>query len=111
MARTRSNAGEVHPFPVDHLESRRSEAYVDDRSYRAQIRRERSSAYWFAAAKWGMAGLVFGMFLGAGGMYMATIGALPIATDAMERATAMETARRDYEAEKLALPASTPAQP
>lgn len=104
MARTRSHSGEVHPFPVDHLESRRAEMYGDERTFRAQIRRERSSAYWFAAAKWGMAGLIFGMFLGASGMYMATIGALPIATDAMERATAMETARRDYEAEKLAIP-------
>jgi hypothetical protein len=60
-----------------------------DRAMRALLRRERASAYWFAASKWGMSGLVIGMLLGAGLMYFASIAALPIAQDAVARGAAI----------------------
>lgn len=65
---------------------------ADEHSVRVVIRRERASAYWFAAAKWGMTGLFIGMILGAAMMYTATISSLPIAMDAMARGSAIQAA-------------------
>jgi hypothetical protein len=65
---------------------------ADEHAVRVVIRRERASAYWFAAAKWGMSGLFIGMILGAAMMYTATFSALPIAQDAMARGRAIEAA-------------------
>ena len=61
----------------------------EDRQWKQHVRRERSSAYWFAATKWGMLGLVTGMLIGGGGMYVATMGNLEIAQSALERAVLM----------------------
>jgi hypothetical protein len=65
---------------------------ADEHAVRVVIRRERASAYWFAAAKWGMTGLFIGMILGAAMMYTATVSSLPIAMDAMARGSAIQAA-------------------
>lgn len=62
---------------------------AEARTIRNLMRRERSSAYWFAAAKWGMGGLLTGMIMGASLMYVAAFGAIPLATDAVARGTAI----------------------
>lgn len=65
---------------------------VETRAVRSLMRRERSSAYWFAAAKWGMGGLVMGMVMGAGLMYVASVAQLPVAQDAVARGAAIAAA-------------------
>lgn len=65
---------------------------AETRAMRSLMRRERSSAYWFAAAKWGMGGLVMGMVMGAGLMYVASVAQLPVAQDAVARGAAIAAA-------------------
>jgi hypothetical protein len=98
MACQRQNAVQVHPFPIDHLERTRVEEQ-EERFRRAHIRRERSAAYWFAAAKWGMMGMV----ISGAGVYMASIGSLPLVQEAIERAQAIEMAKSNM-AQKEVLP-------
>lgn len=62
------------------------------RAMRTLMRRERASAYWFAAAKWGMGGLVVGAFMGASMMYVASVAQLPVAQDAVARGAAIAAA-------------------
>lgn len=69
----------------------------DDRQWRSHIRRERSSAYWFAATKWGMLGLITGMLIGGAGMYVATMGNLEIAQSALERAVLMRQVQAEHD--------------
>lgn len=70
--------------PVGHLvlpeqeQAAREAAREKDRQL---MRQARSSAYWFAAAKWGMGGMLGGMILGATMMYAAIVGASPVITD------------------------------
>ncbi|MDX2237590.1 MAG: hypothetical protein NW203_08500 [Hyphomonadaceae bacterium] len=75
------------------LDSRRFDPMLEERLLRAQFKRERSSAYWFAAAKWGVSGLVVGMCLGAYLMYAATVSTLPVAMEALMRGQQMEQFR------------------
>jgi hypothetical protein len=65
----------------------------DERDWRLLLRRERSSAYWFAATKWGMLGLILGMIIGGGGMYVASIATLPMAQEALFKGAAMRDAQ------------------
>jgi len=68
------------------------EASQEARAMRSLMRRERSSAYWFAAAKWGMGGLIMGMLMGASLMYVASVAQLPVAQDAVARGAAIAAA-------------------
>ncbi|MBI1251995.1 MAG: hypothetical protein GC189_11035 [Alphaproteobacteria bacterium] len=79
------------------LDSRRFDPMLEERLLRAQFKRERSSAYWFAATKWGILGLVLGMCLGAYMMYVASVSSLPVAMDAMSRGAAIQDARSQLE--------------
>lgn len=65
---------------------------AETRAMRSLMRRERSSAYWFAAAKWGMGGLMVGLVMGAGLMYVASVAQLPVAQDAVARGAAIQAA-------------------
>jgi hypothetical protein len=55
---------EDHHQVQDHPDRGRIEALMDQNLFRLHIRRERSSAYWFAASLWGISGLVMGALLG-----------------------------------------------
>lgn len=73
----------------------------EERQWRDHIRRERSSAYWFAASKWGMAGLVAGMILGGIGMYFATIATLDVAGEAVTKGSIIERLRQEQERQEM----------
>jgi hypothetical protein len=87
---------EVRIRPIDAGE-RRDNMLLEERILRVQIQRERSSAYWFAATKWGMAGLIIGVLVGGAAVYFTTLAALPIAQSGLERAQIMEHARQQLE--------------
>lgn len=70
---------------------------TDEHVWRQQMRRERAGAYWFAAAKWGMSGLVVGACLGGFMMYVASTATVDIAADAVSRGQAIEAARSAVE--------------
>jgi hypothetical protein len=46
----------IRPIDADS----RQRMTLEEKMLRSQIQRERSSAYWFAAAKWGIVGLLLG---------------------------------------------------
>ena len=71
---------------------------LDERQWRTHIRRERSSAYWFAATKWGILGLVAGMILGGVGMYFASISTIDMAQEAVTKGAIVERLRQEQEA-------------
>lgn len=71
----------------------------EERQWRSHIRRERSSAYWFAATKWGILGLVAGMILGGVGMYYASISTIDMAQDAVTKGAIVERLRAEREAQ------------
>lgn len=80
----------IRPVPqVDHDRLR------EDREYRSFIRRERSSAYWFAATKWGILGLVAGMIMGGVGMYYASMSTIDMAQDAISKGEIIADLRRE----------------
>ena len=108
--------GGKHPkiAAVDVDYNRRVQAEQgEDREWRQHVRRERSSAYWFAATKWGMLGLIVGMVLGGAGMYVASIATLPIAQEALFKGAAMRDAQQNAINDPANLPRLTtpPAQP
>ncbi|MGE0044682.1 MAG: hypothetical protein AB7J28_00450 [Hyphomonadaceae bacterium] len=70
---------------------------LEERILRSQIQRERASAYWFAATKWGIAGLVAGICIGGYVMYVASVATLPLAQDALARGAAIQDARHQIE--------------
>jgi predicted RNase H-like HicB family nuclease len=84
-------AEEVRIRPIDAAERR--EMLLEERILRSQIARERASAYWFAATKWGISGLVIGILIGGYMMYVASVATIPIAQDAMSRGAAIQDAR------------------
>ena len=86
---------EVRIRPIDASERR--EMLLEERILRTQIHRERASAYWFAATKWGIAGLVSGLIVGGYLMYVAMLGAVPLVENSMFRAQAVESARKQLE--------------
>ena len=70
----------------------------EERQWRSHIRRERSSAYWFAATKWGILGLVAGMIVGGVGMFYASISTIDMAQEAVTKGAIVERLRQEREA-------------
>jgi hypothetical protein len=97
--------------PVLDLDPRRADAMFEERILRAQFKRERSSAYWFAASTWGIGGLVIGACLGAYMMHVAQVSLLPTAVNAVAQGMAVGDLRRDdgQQPNLLTEPAETPA--
>lgn len=79
------------------LDPRRADAMFEERVLRAQFKRERSSAYWFAASTWGIGGLVIGACLGAYMMHVAQVSLLPTAVNAVAQGMAVGDLRRTDE--------------
>ena len=75
----------------------RMEALFDQNMFQMHIRRERSSAYWFAASLWGMTGMVIGALLGAMVVFTSMKAAVPVALDAANLAQAQSEARHQME--------------
>lgn len=96
--------------PVDEEFMRRQvdqqQAIDMDRQMQRFLSRERSSAYWFAATKWGILGLVAGIILGGVGMYYASISTINMAQDAISKGEMIANFRREQ-----AQPTPSPAQP
>lgn len=90
--------------------SERREMLLEERILRSQIARERASAYWFAATKWGIAGLVAGIVIGGYVMYVASVATLPIAQDALARGAAIQDARHQLEQAAGVQPDAPPPQ-
>ena len=88
----------------------RMEALFDQNMFRMHIRRERSSAYWFAASVWGITGLLVGGCMGAFLMYQASVASMPMAQEALARGMAVEQARARSE-EHPTLDLNHPSQP
>lgn len=82
---------------VHTLETRAYDPMFEERLLRAQFKRERSSAYWFAASTWGIGGLVIGACLGAYMMYAATVSTLPTAVNAVTQGMAVQEIQRQGE--------------
>lgn len=101
MANNRGRTIKLNPVDdglvTDHPARANLEALMDQKLFHQRIRSERSSAYWFAASLWGVAGLVLGGLLGAYMMYMAQMSSLPLASDAVMRGMAAEQARRSVD--------------
>jgi hypothetical protein len=74
--------------PVPHQHDQR----MEEQHLRAVVRSERASAYWFAAAKWGLSGFFIGTILGATIMFLAMNASLPLAQDTMLRGFAIKQA-------------------
>jgi hypothetical protein len=79
--------------------ARRYDPLLEERWLRDQFRRERSSAYWFTASKWGALGLLAGLFIGAFMMYAASVSTMPVLRDAMASAAAIQAAQSAAEGE------------
>lgn len=91
---------DLRPVPVDNRRvptAQERQEELEERQWRAHVRRERSSAYWFAATKWGMAGLVAGIIMGGIGMYYATIATLDVAGEAVTKGSIIERLRQEQE--------------
>jgi hypothetical protein len=85
----RQAARPVHLTPVeDSATPQRYDLYADP-NVRHMLRQERSSAYWFAATKWGMVGLIVGIALGAFTMYVSNMSMLPTAVEAVAQGQAI----------------------
>jgi hypothetical protein len=82
------NTGRALDIPMERPVSR------EEREY---LRRVRSSAYWFAATKWGMIGLVAGIILGGVGMYFASTATLDLAQDAVTKGAIVERLRQEQD--------------
>ena len=80
----------------------------EERQWRSHVRRERSSAYWFAATKWGILGLVTGMILGGVGMFYASISTIDMAQEAVTKGAIVERLRQEREARNDQPPPTTP---
>lgn len=81
------------------------------REEREYLRRVRSSAYWFAATKWGMIGLVLGMIFGGVGMYYASTATLDLAQDAVTKGAIVERLRQEQERQDTLPAPVTPSAP
>lgn len=79
-----------------------------DRKMQRFLSRERSSAYWFAATKWGILGLISGMILGGIGMYYASTSTIGIAQEAIAKGEIIANLRREA---ADAPPPAPPVQP
>jgi hypothetical protein len=77
---------------IDMPERGRIEALFDQNLFRMHIKRERSSAYWFAASVWGVGGLVIGALLGGYMMYQAYVGLTEPVRDTLVQGQAIRAA-------------------
>lgn len=75
----------VRPLSSTEIDLRHSDPLFEERLLRAQFKRERSSAYWFAASTWGIGALVVGACLGAFMMHMAQVSSIDAAVGAYDR--------------------------
>ncbi len=82
---------------VHTLQTRAYDPHLEEKLLRAQFQRERSSAYWFAASTWGIAGLIIGACMGAYMMYVATVATLPTAVTAVTQGMAVQEIQRQGE--------------
>ncbi|MET0181528.1 MAG: hypothetical protein ABW199_01435 [Caulobacterales bacterium] len=96
---------------VHTLETRAYDVNFEERLLRAQFKRERSSAYWFAASTWGIGGLVIGACLGAYMMYAATVSTLPTAVNAVTQGMAVQEIQRQGQNRPSLLDQPPPAAP
>jgi len=103
--------GKVIPVDAEYMrrQAEQQAAFDEDRKLNRFLNRERSSAYWFAATKWGILGLVTGMILGGVGMYYASISTIDMAQDAISKGEIIANLRREQAAPSPTQPA--PAQP
>ncbi|MDZ4778328.1 MAG: hypothetical protein SGJ23_16220 [Alphaproteobacteria bacterium] len=70
-------------------------AFDEDRKLNRFLNRERSSAYWFAATKWGILGLILGTVLGGVGMYYASMSTIDMAQEAISKGEIIANLRRE----------------
>lgn len=77
---------------VDHPARAGLEALMDQKLFHQRIRSERASAYWFAAALWGVTGLVLGALLGGFMMFNAYVGLTPPVRDTLVQGQAIREA-------------------
>lgn len=100
--------GKITPVDEDYLrrQADHQQAIDQDRQMQRFLSRERSSAYWFAATKWGILGLVAGIILGGTGMYYASISTIDMAQEAISKGEIIANLRREAPPE-----APPPAQP
>lgn len=82
---------------TDHPARGQMQVLYDRELFERTIRKERSSAYWFAASLWGMSGLVIGGLMGAYIMFQSMNAAMPVAFDALTRGMAAEQGRQNSE--------------
>ena len=98
--------------PVDAEYVRRQaeaqEELDQDRKMQRFLSRERSSAYWFAATKWGILGLVAGIVVGGVGMYYASMSTIDMAQEAISKGEIIANLRREGATPQ---PAPPPVQP
>jgi len=84
---------EDHHQVSDHPDRGRIEALMDQNLFRMHIRRERSSAYWFAATLWGVSGLVLGALLGGFMMFQAYVGLTDPVRETLVQGQAIQAAQ------------------
>lgn len=84
---------EVHDLP----ERGRIEALFDQNLFRMHLRRERASAYWFAATLWGLSGLITGGLIGSYLTLRTADAFMPVAMESMTRGMAVERGRQNAE--------------
>lgn len=89
--------GKITPVDEEYLrrQADQQREIDQDRQMQRFLSRERSSAYWFAATKWGILGLVAGIILGGTGMYYASISTIDMAQEAISKGEIIANLRRD----------------
>ena len=98
--------GKIMPVDEDFMrrQAEHQQAIDQDRQMQRFLSRERSSAYWFAATKWGILGLVIGIFLGGIGMYYASISTIGMAQEAISKGEIIANLRRESADKPVAPP-------
>lgn len=102
--------GKITPVDEDYMRRQvdHQQAIDQDRQLQRFLSRERSSAYWFAATKWGIVGLIMGTILGGVGMYYASMSTIDMAQDAISKGEIIANLRRES---AQTPPAAPPVQP
>ena len=97
---------------MDHPARAGLEALMDQKLFHQRIKSERASAYWFAAALWGVTGLVMGALLGVWLSVMVQTGTTPLIRDNIISGAAMDEARDSVNSRPPVLtdPAQQPAE-
>lgn len=102
--------GKIMPVDEDFIrrQADQQREIDQDRQMQRFLSRERSSAYWFAATKWGILGLVAGIILGGTGMYYASISTIDMAQEAISKGEIIANLRREGPSQT---PPPAPVQP